>query len=236
MMHHLPLFPTMKQLRSCVCACKRCPRLVTFRNSVLEKKPFCAKSYWKKPVCGFGDPKAKLLILGLAPSAQGGNRTGRIFTGDASGKFLFQALFAEGFANQPLSESRQDGLELQRCYLTAAVKCVPPENKPTTSEFKHCFAFLRNEFFLLKHISAVLALGSFAMKAYLHYIKVHGGPQLSIRFTHGEKYTIEKFPDLYTCYHPSPQNTNTGKLNQQMLCSLLREIKLTLTQRQRHCD
>lgn len=219
---------TLKQLCSCITACKLCPRLVKFRENAPEKKQFADEPYWKKPVPGFGDPNAYLLILGLAPSAQGGNRTGRIFTGDESARFLFKALHKEGFANQPISENLHDGLELKGCYLTAAVKCVPPDNKPTALEQKHCMPYLVNEFFLLKKIKTVLILGGFAFNAYLQYVKAQGGPKISHRFRHGEKYTFEGFPDLYTCYHPSPQNTNTGKLNQTMLCSVLRQIKPSL--------
>lgn len=220
----------MKELRACVTACTRCPRLVQFRENVPEKKQFEGQTYWKKPVSGFGDPHANLLILGLAPSAQGGNRTGRIFTGDESARFLFKALHHEGFASQPTSESMDDGCTLKGCYLTAAVKCVPPDNKPTALEQKHCFPYLLNEFHLLKKVTKVLALGGFAFNAYLQYIKSQGGPKVSLRFRHGEKHSIEGFPDVYTCYHPSPQNTNTGKLSQAMLCAVLRQITSTSAQ------
>jgi uracil-DNA glycosylase family 4 len=212
-------------LRSCLTSCTRCERLVKFRESVPQKKQFEGQTYWKKPVPGFGDPDAYLLILGLAPSAQGGNRTGRIFTGDASARFLFKALHKEEFSSQPASENLYDGLKLHGCYLTAAVKCVPPGNKPTSAEQKNCFPYLLNEFFLMKKLSKVLALGRFAFEAYLHYVKSQGGPKTSLPFCHGVKYNIEGFPDLYACYHPSPQNTNTGKLNQAMLSTVLRQIK-----------
>lgn len=214
--------PSFKQLNECLIECRRCPRLVQFRENVPEKFD---QIYWKRPVPGFGDPNAYLLILGLAPSAQGGNRTGRIFTGDASARFLFQALHKEGFASQPTSESADDGLKLHDCYLTAAVKCVPPQNKPNAEEEKNCSSYLLNELVLLKKLTAVLALGNFAFQSFLHYVKAHGGPKKSLRFKHGEKHLIEGFPTLYACYHPSPQNTNTGKFNQTMLCQVLREIK-----------
>ncbi len=222
------MLKTIKDLRCSIASCKLCPRLVKFRENVPEKKQFADEPYWKKPVPGFGDPKASLLILGLAPSAQGGNRTGRIFTGDESAKFLFKALHKEGFANQPTSENLHDGLKLNGCYITAAVKCVPPDNKPTAAEKKRCMPFLVNEFFLLKKIKAVLVLGGFACDAYLQYVRAQGGPKTSHRFHHGEKHILEGFPDLYTCYHPSPQNTNTGKLSQAMLCEVLRKIKPSL--------
>lgn len=217
---------TFKQLNACITECRRCPRLVKFRENVPEKEKFAGQTYWKKPVPGFGDPEAYLLILGLAPSAQGGNRTGRIFTGDESARFLFKALHKEGFASQSTSESLHDGLKLHGCYITAAVKCVPPDNKPNAAEQKNCFPYLLNEFFLLKNISAVLALGGFAFTAYLDYIKSQNGPKVKHRFRHGEKHQIEGFPDLYASYHPSPQNTNTGKLTEPMICKVLKQIRV----------
>lgn len=220
-----PLFSSLKQLNACVTKCKRCPRLVKFRENVPEKEKFADQIYWKKPVPGFGDPKAYLLILGLAPSAQGGNRTGRIFTGDESARFLFKALHKEGFANQPASETIDDELQLQHCYMTASVKCVPPDNKPFAVEQKHCFPYLLNEFHLLKNLSAVLVLGSFAFNAYRNYIKHQNGKAPQGRFKHGNKHLISGFPTLYTCYHPSPQNTHTGKLDQTMICKVLKQIK-----------
>ena len=178
--------PTIKELNTCIAECRRCSRLVHFRENVPEKKQFAGQTYWKKPVPGFGDPNAYLLILGLAPSAQGGNRTGRIFTGDESARFLFKALYEEGFASKPTSDGLHDGTELIGCYLTAAVKCVPPDNKPNAIEQKNCSPFLENEFFLLKNLTSVLALGGFAFQAYLQYIKTHGGPKAAHRFAHGK--------------------------------------------------
>jgi uracil-DNA glycosylase family 4 len=221
----IPAFTTFEELNACVTNCKLCPRLVKFRENVPEKEKFSGVPYWKKPVPGFGDPKAYLLILGLAPSAQGGNRTGRIFTGDESARFLFKALYSEGFANKPTSETADDGLILNNCYMTAAVKCVPPQNKPNAIEQKHCFPYLLNEISLLKNLLAVLALGNFAFQAFLQYIQSQGGPKINTRFRHADRHLIDGFPTVYTCYHPSPQNTNTGKLNQTMICKVLKQIK-----------
>jgi uracil-DNA glycosylase len=218
-------FDSFMALNTCVSECRYCPRLVKFRENVPEKSKFQGQTYWKRPVPGFGDPKAFLLILGLAPSAQGGNRTGRIFTGDESARFLFKGLHQEGFTNQPLSENRDDGLKLHGCYMTAVVKCVPPKNRPTPLEQRNCFPYLLSEFALLKHLTAVLALGGFAYNGYLHYVKSQGGPKTSHRFRHGEKHLMDGFPTLYSCYHPSPQNTNTGKLNLTMLCNVLKQIQ-----------
>lgn len=221
----LEVFDSFSALNACVTQCRRCPRLVKFRENIPEKKQFSGQTYWKKPVPGFGDPNAYLLILGLAPSAQGANRTGRIFTGDESARFLFQALHKEGLANQPTSESLEDGLKLHGCYMTAAVKCVPPQNKPTSLEQKNCFPYLLNEFALLNKIASVLVLGKFAFDGYLQYVRHQRGPKVSHRFRHGEKHLIEGFPTLYSCYHPSPQNTNTGKLTPAMMASVLKQIK-----------
>ncbi|MES2122695.1 MAG: uracil-DNA glycosylase [Chlamydiota bacterium] len=213
------------ELNDCIIHCHKCPRLVDFRENVPEKKQFADHPYWKKPVPGFGDPKAKLMILGLAPSAQGGNRTGRIFTGDASARFLFQALFAEGLANQPTSESLDDGLLLKGCYITAAVKCAPPKDKPNAAEQKSCFPYLTSELRLLPSVEAVLVLGQFAFGTYLSYANTLLSTPIRPRFSHGSAQTMDGLPTLYCSYHPSPQNTNTGKLSLAMMRAVLQQIK-----------
>lgn len=201
-----------EELNDRVTACRLCPRLVAFRESVALRGKLAEEPAWRKPVPGFGDPRAWLLIVGLAPSAQGGNRTGRIFTGDPSGVFLMKALHAEGFASQPTSESLDDGLKLKGCYLTAAVKCVPPKNRPTAEEFRTCRPYLDAEWALLPETRAILALGGASYALF-------GGKG----FTHGAKLAGEV--PVYASYHPSPQNTYTGKLTQEMLRSLLRRIQ-----------
>ena len=190
-----------------------------------KKKALADESYWRKPVPGFGDERAWLMILGLAPSTEGGNRTGRIFTGDGSAKFLFRMLYREGFANQPESERIGDGLQVKGCYITAAVKCVPPDNKPTSQECDNCSIYLFNEMHLLKKLKSVLVLGRIALERYVHYVKHYGGHVPKLAFKHGSKYAIEGFPMLYMSYHPSPQNTNTGKLTEAMFAKVLREIR-----------
>lgn len=177
---------------------------------------------------GFGDPEAQLLILGLAPSIDGGNRTGRIFTGDPSARFLIPALHAEGFANQPFSESREDGLELLNCYITASVKCVPPGHKPLKEELITCSRYYKNEYFLLKKLKVVLALGKFAFDAHLNYQKMQGENVQGMHFEHGACYEFKKAPKLYAAFHPSPQNTQTGKLTTEMFKDVLRKIKASL--------
>jgi len=220
------LFNSLGKMHACLVGCRKCKRLVQFREHVIPKKKALAEeSYWRRPVPGFGDERARLLILGLAPSAEGGNRTGRIFTGDASARFLFRMLYQEGFANQPLSEKRGDGLKVNGCYITAAVKCVPPENKPTIKECDHCSVYLWNEMHLLKKLKCVLVLGRIALERYVHYVKQRGGIVPKLIFKHGAKCVIDGFPMLYMSYHPSPQNTNTGKLTAAMFAKILREIR-----------
>ncbi|MGE5195924.1 MAG: uracil-DNA glycosylase [Anaerolineae bacterium] len=221
----LKLAQTLEDLKSCIISCRLCQRLVDFRERSPSKKPFLNQAYWRKPVPGFGDPKAWLLITGLAPSAQGGNRTGRIFTGDESGRFLFKALYQEGLANQPLSESIEDNLELKGCYVTAAVKCVPPQNKPTNEEIKNCSIYYWNELYLLKNIKSVLALGRLGFDAFLKCAQSREINTRGIHFEHGKRVFFEGLPTLYGCYHPSPQNTNTGKLTEAMLIEILKQIK-----------
>ncbi|PIS00655.1 MAG: uracil-DNA glycosylase [Chlamydiae bacterium CG10_big_fil_rev_8_21_14_0_10_35_9] len=211
-----------------VTKCELCPRLVKYRESVEPRKAFRDQTYWKKPVPGFGDPKAQLLIIGLAPSAHGGNRTGRIFTGDLSGDFLFKALYQEGFANQALSRDKNDGLELMNAYITAAVKCAPPNNKPTALEKRTCFQYLTQEMRLLSNVKAILTLGRFAFEAYLDFLKSVGQNVKGLTFEHGKKYHFENAPFLFCAYHPSPQNTNTGKLTMQQFCAVLRGLNAFL--------
>lgn len=205
--------------RKIIC-CELCPRLVTFRKNVHP-----GEEGWRRPVPGFGDPNAFLLILGLAPSAQGGNRTGRIFTGDLSAKFLIETLFKAGLTNQPTSESGEDGLRLFGCYMTAIVKCVPPKNLPLPQERKNCARYLAQELNLLTSLKAVLALGKVAFDTYLRFVKQVEKVQEKHSFSHGVKCLFEKMPPLYGSYHPSPQNTHTKKLTQKMLLDLLHRIK-----------
>jgi uracil-DNA glycosylase len=220
------VFDSLGEMRESLVGCRKCPRLVQFREKVTPKKKALADAvYWRRPVPGFGDERAWLLLLGLAPSAEGGNRTGRIFTGDESARFLFRMLHAQGFANRAVSERADDGMVLRGCFLTAAVKCVPPDNKPNGEECDNCSVYLWNEMRLLKRLGAVLVLGRIALDRYLHYVKVHGGKVSGIDFKHGKRVAIEGFPMLYMSYHPSPQNTNTGKLTEKMFIDVLKKIR-----------
>lgn len=217
---------SFKKLNEEVCRCRLCPRLVEFRETVPAKNIYANETYWRKPVPGFGDRQAWLMLLGLAPAPHGGNRTGRPFTGDLSGDFLIRSLYAEGFANQPYSRHWDDGLELKGCYMTPAVKCVPPAHKPTPLEQRNCAPYLHREIALLKNLKIVLALGRLAFHAYLSFLKSHGVLTAGIQFKHGSFYRFESWPTLVACYHPTPRNTNTGTLTREMFEGLLRQIKL----------
>lgn len=212
--------------------CRKCPRLVRYREAVAREKraAFRDWDYWGKPVPGFGDPHAQLLILGLAPAAHGANRTGRMFTGDRSGDFLYQALYRTGFASQPTSTHRGDGLELRNAYIAAAVRCAPPDNKPLPKELANCRPYFESELDLLQP-RAILALGSIAMCAYLGYLKDRGAitSLAASPFRHASSYRLgEKLPRLFASYHPSQQNTFTGKLTEAMLESVLADIRAFL--------
>jgi len=212
-----------------VAACRKCPRLVKYREKVAREKrrAFRDWDYWGRGVPGFGDPKAKLFILGLAPAAHGGNRTGRVFTGDRSGDFLFKALYEAGFANQPISVHRGDGLQLKGAYIAAAVRCAPPANKPLLSEILNCRQFLERELDILRP-RALLALGKIAWDAFLELLKQQRRipSRAGISFAHGAEFTIaEDLPRLFGVYHPSQQNTQTGRLTEAMYAGVLKRIR-----------
>ena len=202
-----------------IVACHRCPRLVEWREKVAREKKaaYRDETYWGRPVPGFGDPEAKIVILGLAPAAHGANRTGRVFTGDRSGDFLFTALHRTGFANQPVSESRDDSLRLSGVWISAAVRCAPPQNKPTPTERDNCLPYAARELKLLPDKRVVLCLGAFAWDAALRLYEVRPKP----RFRHSSEYQTGDVT-LLGCYHVSQQNTFTGVLTPGMLDSVLR--------------
>jgi uracil-DNA glycosylase family 4 len=214
----------LDRLRGEVIACRRCPRLVEWRERVAREKVarFRDEEYWGRPVPGFGDPEARILIVGLAPAAHGGNRTGRVFTGDASGDFLFAALHEVGMANQPTSLRAGDGLELSDAYIAAAVRCAPPGNKPLPSERDNCAPYLERELELLSRVCVVIALGSYGWDASLRTIAAVSGERVRPRprFGHGAEVEIGPYRLLGT-YHPSQQNTFTGVLTRPMLVSVL---------------
>ena len=211
-------------------ACVRCPRLVEWREQAAREAPrrFARETYWARPLPGFGDPKARILILGLAPAANGGNRTGRIFTGDSSGDFLWAALHRAGLANQPTSTRRDDGLRAIDTWVTAAVKCAPPGNKPLPSERGNCAPYLVRELAALETVLVVLALGAFAWDAALSTFAALGEapPRPKPRFGHGSEARIGRWA-LIGSYHPSQQNTFTGVLTPAMLDAVLRRAHAT---------
>jgi uracil-DNA glycosylase family 4 len=206
---------SLADLQAEIAACRRCPRLVAWREEVarVKRASFADQEYWGRPVLSFGDPAARIVIFGLAPAAHGGNRTGRIFTGDRSGDWLFAALYRAGLANQPESVSRADGLALTDTWVTAAVHCAPPANKPTTAERDNCLPYFARELELLSGVKAIVCLGGFAWEAAL---RVLGPVKPKPRFGHGAEVEIGRFT-LLGCYHVSQQNTFTGKLTEPML-------------------
>lgn len=202
-----------------VVTCRACPRLVSWREEVaLQKRAaFAAEDYWGKPVPGFGDPDARLLVVGLAPAAHGGNRTGRVFTGDRSGDWLFASMYRTGWANQPTSVNRADGLELLGAYVSAVVKCAPPANKPTTGERDRCLPYLVRELALLADVKVIVALGSFGWDGALRTLAANDipAPRPKPRFGHLAEIEIGPYV-LLGSFHPSQQNTFTGKLTEEM--------------------
>lgn len=209
----------LRALEAEVIRCRKCPRLVRHREAIARSKrpAFADWEYWGRPVPGFGDPDARLLIVGLAPAAHGGNRTGRIFTGDRSGEWLYRALHRTGFADRPVSVSRDDGLVLRDCYITAAVRCAPPGNRPTGQEFGRCRPYLDAEIGLLQSLRVVVALGGAALDAFLRAWRRtgHAVPVPGPRFRHGAEWSLLPIR-LIASYHPSQRNTQTGLLREEM--------------------
>ena len=202
-----------------IISCRACPRLVEWRERVAREKraAYSGESYWGKPLPGFGDPEARVVVLGLAPAAHGANRTGRVFTGDRSGEFLFAGLYRSGFASSPVSRERGDGLELYGLWISAAVRCAPPRNKPAPAERDACLPYLSRELELLPRARVIVCLGSFAWDAALRLY----GVRPRRKFGHGAEYEVNDGPVLLGCYHVSQQNTFTGRLTPAMLDDVL---------------
>jgi uracil-DNA glycosylase len=222
----------IKQLNELIIQCKRCPRLVRWREAAAKNPPrrYLGQRYWAKPLPGFGDPKASLLIVGLAPAAHGGNRTGRMFTGDRSGDWLYGALHAAGFANQANSDHRDDGLRLRECYITAAVHCAPPGNKPAIGEFQRCRPYLVQELKHFRQVKVVIALGKIAFDSFIKAYEEAGGTITKPRpkFGHGVAVDLPNGQRLICSYHPSQQNTFTGKLTRPMFQSIFDRARAIL--------
>ncbi|MHB8242880.1 MAG: uracil-DNA glycosylase [Solirubrobacteraceae bacterium] len=215
----------LEQLAEDVAGCRACPRLVEWREQVARERraAFADQDYWGRPVPGFGDPQARLLLLGLAPAAHGANRTGRMFTGDRSGDFLYGALWRAGLANQPISRARDDGLHLSDVWVTAAVRCAPPANRPAPDERDRCLPWGVRELELLARVQVIVCLGAFAWDAALRLRAAAGGaamPRPRPRFSHGAELTGGRY-SMIGCYHPSQQNTFTGRLTEPMIDAVL---------------
>lgn len=220
-----------KILNERVAACARCPRLIEHCREVArtKRRAYLDWEYWGKPVSGFGDLNARLWIIGLAPGAHGANRTGRVFTGDESGNFLYAALHRAGFANQPTSVSREDGLKLTDCYISIAGRCAPPGNKPTTEELVNCSPFLIDEWSLLKRKRVILALGKIAWDAVIRLARQQGCEFAVPAFGHGACFELSPNLKLLGSYHVSQQNTFTGRLTQVMFDSVLKTARAEFT-------
>ena len=221
----------LSNLNKSIIHCTKCERLVNFREKIAKekRKQYFDQDYWGKPITGYGDQNAKLLMVGLAPAAHGGNRTGRVFTGDRSADFLFSCLYKTGFASQPDSVNRNDGLKLYNMYLTTALKCVPPQDKPTSKELKTCFNFFNQEINHLKKITTIVALGKIGHDACVNYYKQHYEiKNKDFIFSHGSTNILPDKKILIGSYHPSPRNVNTGRIDQNKMVKLLNKIKKIL--------
>lgn len=210
-----------------VISCTRCPRLVAYRQEVarVKRRAYLDWEYWGKPVPGFGDLAARILLLGLAPGAHGSNRTGRPFTGDASGNFMYPVLYETGFASQPSASDRNDGLRLKNIYITAAARCAPPDNKPLPEELANCSEYLDREIAGLKNLKVIVALGKIAFDAYLSHLKRKGllTRRAEYIFKHSASYEMPDGKVLLASYHPSNQNTQTGKLTRKMFTEIFKQ-------------
>ena len=218
-----------------ITSCRKCPRLVKYREDVarIKRRAYRDWTYWGRPVPAFGDPGAHLVIIGLAPAAHGANRTGRMFTGDRSGDFLYDQLYRAGFANQPQSKRSDDGLILTNALISAAIRCAPPDNKPLPEEIRNCLPYLERELALVRP-RAILALGGIALNTYLDHLKKLGliASRAGYRFAHGASFALPgELPRLFAVYHPSQQNTQTGRLTPAMFARVLRKIRKYLENR-----
>jgi len=215
-----------KKLSTKIIKCNKCPRLVKFRNKISreKRKQFINETYWGKPITGFGDINGKILFVGLAPAAHGGTRTGRVFTGDKSSDFLYKCMYKAKISNQSNSDHINDGLKLKNAFITAALKCVPPGDKPNKNELENCFPYFRNEIDLLKNIKVIVALGKVAFDVCVNFYKKEYNLPKKIKFGHNNVYTLPNNVLLVGCYHPSPRNVNTGRINEKKMTLLFKKV------------
>ena len=215
-----------EKLNKKIIACNKCSRLVKFRKKISseKRKQYLNETYWGKPITGFGDQNGKILFVGLAPAAHGGTRTGRVFTGDKSSEFLYKCLFNANISNQSKSEYRNDGLKLKNAYITTALKCVPPEDKPKKNELDNCFSFFNSEITYLKNLKVIVALGKIAFDACTYFYKSKYKLNEKFNFAHDKIYKLPGNIFLVGCYHPSPRNVNTGRINEKKMTSLFKKV------------
>tara|TARA_B100000945_G_C20331298_1_gene572555 strand:- start:57 stop:731 length:675 start_codon:yes stop_codon:yes gene_type:complete len=216
-----------QNLNNRIIKCKDCPRLVKFRKKIAfeKRKQYLDENYWGKPINGFGDSNAEILFVGLAPAAHGGNRTGRVFTGDKSSEFLYKCLYKAKISNQPYSIDLKDGLKLENAFITTALKCVPPGDKPTKKELNNCFGFFKKEIELLKNLKIIVALGKIAFDACVDFYKTNYNFNKKIKFGHSKFYQLPNNILLIGSYHPSPRNVNTGRININKMTNLFKKIE-----------
>ena len=218
----------LSELENKIIKCKKCPRLVKFRNKIAKekRKQYINENYWGKPITGFGNSNAKIIIVGLAPAAHGGNRTGRVFTGDKSSDFLYKCLFKANISNQSNSDYKYDGLRLKNAYITTALKCVPPGDKPHPLELKTCFKYFKEEINLLNKSRVIIALGKIAFDACVNFYKSqYNLTNQKYSFSHGINYILPDNKILIGCYHPSPRNVNTKRININKMVKLFNKAK-----------
>ena len=214
------------KLNKSIINCKKCKRLVRFRKKISKekRKQYQHETYWGKPITGFGDTNGKILFVGLAPAAHGGTRTGRVFTGDKSSDFLYKCLFKAKISSQPKSEYKNDGLKLSKAFITTALKCVPPEDKPLKQELNNCFKYFDQEINLLKNLKIIVALGKIAFDACKYFYKNNYGFAENIQFKHNKIFKLPNNILLVGCYHPSPRNVNTGRINEKKMTLLFKRV------------
>ena len=216
----------LSELNQSIINCKKCSRLVEHRKKISQnkRKKYEKENYWAKPITGFGDSNGKILFVGLAPAAHGGTRTGRVFTGDKSSDFLYKCLYKANISNQPTSTHIDDGLRLKNAYITTALKCVPPEDKPLKNELNNCFNFFNKEIYNLKNLRIIVALGKIAFDACVYFYKTNYNLTNEIKFGHNKIFRLTDKVMLIGCYHPSPRNVNTGRINEKKMTDLFKKV------------